>query len=185
MNTLWTYFWPLVAAGLVIGAIAGSVGFRAPRAQPKDALAGPLPMTRDRRQRRRVALALGLAASVAVVGLWSGPMGAANQLTHRIERDARVTLDNYEMYPVGARLHHGPLTRQLILSGPADDFQRGELVRILGGISGVREARWSAHGGGAPLIVESAGAAILGFLLGLVLAYLVELRRRYNAQWNW
>jgi hypothetical protein len=28
-------------------------------------------------------------------------------------------------------------------------------------------------------------ASLLGFLLGLLLAYLVELRRRYNAQWNW
>jgi hypothetical protein len=185
MNTLWSYFWPLVAAGLVIGAIAGAIAFRAPRAPPKEAVAGPPPMTHARRQRRRIALALGLAACAAVVGLWSGPMGAANLLTHRVERDARITLDNYEMYAVTARLHHGPLSRRLILSGPADDFQSSELVRILGSIPGVREARWSAHGGGAPLILESAGAAILGFLLGLMLAYLVELRRRYNMQWNW
>jgi hypothetical protein len=27
--------------------------------------------------------------------------------------------------------------------------------------------------------------AVLGFLFGLLVAYLVELRRRYNAQWNW
>jgi membrane associated rhomboid family serine protease len=27
--------------------------------------------------------------------------------------------------------------------------------------------------------------AFAGFLFGLVLAYLVELRRRHNAQWNW
>jgi hypothetical protein len=35
------------------------------------------------------------------------------------------------------------------------------------------------------LILEGTAVAIVGFLLGLVLAYLVELRRRYNAQWNW
>jgi ABC-type lipoprotein release transport system permease subunit len=35
------------------------------------------------------------------------------------------------------------------------------------------------------LLVEGLFAAVLGFLLGLLLAYLVELRRRYNAQWNW
>ena len=27
--------------------------------------------------------------------------------------------------------------------------------------------------------------AVLGFLFGLLLAYLIELHRRYNAQWNW
>ena len=36
-----------------------------------------------------------------------------------------------------------------------------------------------------PLIVEAAAVALLGFLFGLLLAYLVELRRRYNAQWTW
>ena len=40
-------------------------------------------------------------------------------------------------------------------------------------------------GGGTPLIAEGTGASLLGFLIGLLLAYLVELRRRYNAQWNW
>jgi hypothetical protein len=26
---------------------------------------------------------------------------------------------------------------------------------------------------------------VVGFLFGLLVAYLIELRRRYNAQWNW
>ena len=30
-----------------------------------------------------------------------------------------------------------------------------------------------------------AGIALLGFLFGLLLAYLGELHRRHNAQWNW
>ena len=50
---------------------------------------------------------------------------------------------------------------------------------------GIASASWSNDGGGIPLIVEGAAVAILGFLLGLLVAYLVELRRRYNAQWNW
>jgi hypothetical protein len=40
-------------------------------------------------------------------------------------------------------------------------------------------------GGGTPLIAEGGLIALLGFLVGLLLAYLVELRRRYNAQWSW
>jgi membrane associated rhomboid family serine protease len=35
------------------------------------------------------------------------------------------------------------------------------------------------------LIAEGLAAAIVGFLIGAVLAYVVELRRRYNAQWTW
>ena len=52
-------------------------------------------------------------------------------------------------------------------------------------LPGVSAATWSNAGGGTPLIAEGAGTSLLGFLIGLVLAYLVELRRRYNAQWNW
>jgi hypothetical protein len=166
MNAWWSYFWPALAAGLLVGAIAGSVGFR-------------------RTSKRNIALAAGFAATIALAALWHGPFGAANRFSQQVERSARQTLDNYEMTQVTAHLHRGPLTRRLILSGPADDFQSSELVRIMGALPGVSSARWSAEGGGPPLIAEGSAAAILGFLFGLLLAYLVELRRRYNAQWNW
>jgi len=39
-------------------------------------------------------------------------------------------------------MHRGPLSRRLILSGPADDFQRTELVRILDETPGVLDVRW-------------------------------------------
>ena len=43
---------------------------------------------------------------------------------------------------IQAKLQRDPLSRRLILSGPADDFQRSELVRILDGTPGVLEVRW-------------------------------------------
>ena len=184
MSNFWSYFWPLVAAGLVIGALAGAIGFRMPRAQAKAKMQGEA-VADDRRPRRWLSLAIGAVGCGAAAALWFGPMGAADLFTHRVERDARITLGNYEIPQVDAHLHRGPLSRRLILSGPADDFQRSELVRIMPLISGVREARWSNAGGGVPLIIESIAAAIAGFLFGLLLAYLVELRRRYNSQWNW
>ena len=165
MNPLWSYFWPLFAAGLAIGAIRGLVAFR--------------------RRKRTTALAVGAALSIAGAALWHGPGGAADRFTVQVERSARATLDYYEMIRVTARLHRAPLTRRLILSGPADDFQRSELVRIMGALPGVGRARWSSGGGGVPLIVEAMIAAVAGFLTGAVLAYLVDLRRRYNAQWKW
>jgi hypothetical protein len=36
-----------------------------------------------------------------------------------------------------------------------------------------------------PLIVEACGVALGGFFAGQILAYLVELRRRTNAEWRW
>jgi hypothetical protein len=88
------------------------------------------------------------------------------------------------MTQLSAHLHRGPLSRTLVLSGPADDFQRSELLRIMNLLAGVRDVSWSNRGG-VPLFAESAVAALLGFLFGLLLAYLIELRRRHNAQWNW
>jgi hypothetical protein len=166
MNVLWSYFWPVFAAGLVIGAIAGLIAWR-------------------KRSGRRTALAAGCLLSIACAGLWHGPLGGADRFASEVERVAQIVLVNYEA-PAGvtARIHHGPLMRQLILSGPANDFQRREAVRLLSQIPGVSQAAWGPTGG-IPLIAESAIVSVLGFLLGLLLAYLVELRRRYNAQWKW
>ena len=36
-----------------------------------------------------------------------------------------------------------------------------------------------------PLFVEAFGVALVGFLAGLILAYVVDLRRRSNAEWRW
>lgn len=165
MSPLWSYFWPVFAAGLLIGAVGGLIAFR--------------------RSRHSLAIAGALSLSIAAALLWHGPLGAADRFAGQIERSARQTLDDYEMTRVSARLHRGPLTRRLELSGPADDFQRSELVRIMGGLPGVGRASWSGRGGGTPLIVEGGAVALAGFLIGLLLAYLVELRRRYNAQWKW
>ena len=166
MNALWSYFWPAFAAGVLLGGIDGLLVFR-------------------RKQRRALTLMIGLALAIAAVGLWHGPLGAADRLASRVERDARATLVHWEVPQMRAHLHRSPLTRRLLLSGPADDFQRTELVRTMETLPGVREASWSNDGGGLPLIAEGLGVAFLGFLVGVLLAYLVELRRRYNSQWNW
>jgi hypothetical protein len=181
MNVFWAYFWPVFGAGLTIGVATGLTAFRAPRAKPKDRQAA---IERWQR-RRRIVLLCGVVLALAAAGLWHGPLGAANRLGAHLERDARLTLDSYEMTEVRAQIHHGPFTRQLVLSGRANDFQQRELVRTMETLPGVSSATWLPGSGGTPLIAEGAGTSVLGFLIGLVLAYLVELRRRYNAQWNW
>jgi hypothetical protein len=166
MNAFWAYFWPAFGLGAAAGIVAGAVAFR-------------------RRPPRTIALALGVVASILLAALWHGPLGGADEFETKVNRGIRATLSYYEMTQVTAHLHHGPLTRRVLLSGPADDFQRSELVRLMDELPGVSSTTWSSDGGGVPLILEGAGVSLLGFLLGLLLAYLVELRRRYNAQWNW
>lgn len=166
MTSGWQYFWPLFAAGLVIGVIAGLVGFR-----------------RVADRRRRV-LGIGIAAALTSAMLWHWPLGAAGRFVAAVEQEARFVLVDWEMGAVAARLQREPLTRRLELSGPADRFQRGQLVRLMDFVPGVGGATWS-KARAVPLAGEGAALALLGFLLGLLLAYFVELRRRHNAQWDW
>lgn len=163
MSPLWTYFWPIFAFGLAVGLVGGIIGFR-----------------RKRRWAWAVAVVVGLGATA----LWHGPIGAADRFSRSVEASARETLVNYEMTQVTAHLHHGPLTRRLMLSGQADDFQSSQLVLILSDLPGVSKATWT-NSGGIPLLAEAEIVSVLGFLAGLLLAYLIELRRRYNAQWKW
>ncbi|HEV2593751.1 MAG TPA: hypothetical protein VGU01_00960 [Sphingomicrobium sp.] len=166
MNALWTYFWPCFAAGLIAGGPAGTIAFR-------------------RRAKRNGALGVGGIVALALALLWHGPLGGASRFEARVQRDIDQTLTYYEMRQVTGHLSHAPLTRRVLLAGEADDFQRSELVRLMNQVPGVASTSWSKGGGGTPLVLEGAAVAVVGFLFGLLLAYLVELRRRYNAQWNW
>ena len=91
---------------------------------------------------RRTIFLAGLAAVVGFTALWHGPLGASERLAGQIEAEARHELDRDEMFHVQAHLQRNPLSRRLILSGPADDFQRSELVRRLDEVPGVLDVRW-------------------------------------------
>jgi len=91
---------------------------------------------------RAVIFFSGVVATIATSALWHGPLGAGDRLATRADKIARATLDYYEMPAVSARLARNPLSRTIILSGPADDFQRSELLRIMGQVPGVNAVRW-------------------------------------------
>lgn len=93
---------------------------------------------------RNAILLIGLAVTAGFSALWHGPLGAGEKLAHQAEADARAQLDHDEMFQVQAHLQRNPLSRRLILSGPADDFQRHELVRRLDDVPGVLDVRWDA-----------------------------------------
>jgi hypothetical protein len=169
MNVLWSYFWPCFAIGLVVGLLVGVFAFH-----------------RWRSGKRYVALGSGVIVAIALVFIWHGPLGGAERFSSQVERTARQGLSYYEVPNIRGTLHRGPLTRRLILSGhPADDFQQAELARLLSQLPGVSKAQWGTSPAGVPLMAEGAAVGVLGFLFGLLLAYLVELHRRHNAQWNW
>lgn len=92
---------------------------------------------------RASVLTLSIAAVVGLTWIWHGPMGAGERLAAKAERAARVQLDHDEMTRVQARFERRPLTRRLLLAGPADDFQRREIKRRMEALPGVGEAVWS------------------------------------------
>lgn len=166
MNVLFAYYWPAFAAGLIGGLIAGVIAYRK----------GP------HANRWRAA---GLAAGILLAMLWHGPLGAGDRLARNIEVNAHATLVYYELPAIRAHVHRGPLSRRVVLEGQPTGFQRAELPRTMETLPAVASSRWAPTGSGLPLFLEAVAAAVLGFLFGLLLAYLVELHRRYNAQWNW
>ncbi len=164
MNALWSYFWPVFALALLVGAVTGIFAWR-PGA------------------RRWTLVTVGAVVMLAGASLWHGPLGGGDRLVRPIERIAQETLAYYEMPQVQARLQREPLTRTLLLRGPADQFQRGEIVRIMREIPGVAAASWTG-GRGLPLIVEGSAVGLIGYLLGCLLAYGASLNRR-NSQGRW
>jgi hypothetical protein len=175
MNAFWSFFWPVIGFGVVAGVIAGLIGYRR---RPGMLLAVYL------KRRARVPAAGALACILAAL-LWSGPLGGADRFVTAVNGEVHASLVYNEMTMMQAHLHRAPLTRRIALSGPADDFQRGALAEALSALPGVSSAYWGSADGGLPLVAEAAIAALLGYAIGLVLAYVVELRRRYNAQWSW
>jgi hypothetical protein len=168
MNLLWDLYWPLIVAAAVAGVIAGAFGFR-------------------RKRRGRPALAAGLAFILMAGWLWHGPIGAGSRFALAAEKQTRQVLVDFEMPQVRAAVERSPLSRTLVLNGQADDFQRGELVRILNDVVGIGAVHWANRPAPfmLPLLVEVELAALISFGLGLLMAYLLELRRRSNAEWSW
>lgn len=131
--------------------------------------------------RPNVALTIGFAATAASALLWHGPGGAGERFVTRSDGDVRKMLDYFEMQRVQGRMQRDPIARRIIYSGPADEFQRTELVRLGEGLPGVGEARWSRPRSiltyPLPLIGEALAMALTSFLVGLTAAYFASFGR--------
>jgi len=130
--------------------------------------------------KRNPALLLGILATVAAAFVWHEPGGAAERFTVAAERTMRITLDHYEMPGIAVQLQRAPLTRTLWFDGRADDFQRGEILRIGREVPGVAATSWAGQRTkrALPLLAEIMLMALASFAIGAVLAYIAALRRR-------
>ncbi len=187
MIVLWHFYWPAVLAALIVGVIAGRYAFRREVPPPRAGQDAPEPMPANP-NRRRTFLFGGLTAALLLTGGWHLARGSG-QFTHFVETSAASQLRQLEMTQVSAKLEGSPLRRTLLLQGSADNFQRGELIRIMSDAPGASSARWINPPQGSsnllPLIAEAGILALIGFALGLLLSFLLELRRRSNAKWRW
>lgn len=92
---------------------------------------------------RATILLAGIGVVIATTWLWHAPLGAGERFAAAVDGRARTMLDQFEMVHVQARMARAPLTRRVVLSGPADDFQRGEIERLVEAQPGVADATWS------------------------------------------
>src|SRR5690349_5971453 len=170
MNLLWDHYWPAIAAAVIIGVMTGRIGFQ-----------------RFAGQRRILAFVAGAVAAIALTALWHGPLGAGDRLANSLQTSVRQLLVAFEVPQFQSQVERNPIRRTILLSGPADKFQRAETVRILNDTPGVAAARWTGSSGGAslPVLAEVTLASLVAFGLGLLLSYLLELRRRSRAGGRW
>ena len=90
---------------------------------------------------------IGLAAALIIAWIGHGPLGQGEAFVFRLEAQSNYVIQNAGLPAVRARFSRDPLTREAILSGQADEFQRegqgqfpgvNERVRAVPGVSGVR-----------------------------------------------
>jgi hypothetical protein len=90
---------------------------------------------------------IGLAAALLAGWIGHGPLGQGAAFVDRLEAQAKAVVREAEVPGVQVRFDRDPLSRQAILSGPANDFQRegqgqypglNDRVRAIPGVAGVR-----------------------------------------------
>jgi len=135
--------------------------------------------------RRNTTILAGIAATLAAGALWHGPLGAGSRMAARMEARSQQFLSDWDLPEVHARAATGPISRMIILSGPANDFQRAESKSRILTLPGVEAVAFEDEKvrPPLPLVVEAELAALVGFCIGLIIAYLGELRRR-SRQWD-
>jgi hypothetical protein len=132
---------------------------------------------------------IGLALALLAGWIWHGPAGQGEKFAGRIEADARNLVAQARLPGTSVRLEREPLSRNLILSGEANDLQREGLGSGLGvkdyarATPDVGAVRWDDEPAGfsLPLLAETLGVAAIAWLAGLLLGTLLFNRRQRHS----
>jgi OOP family OmpA-OmpF porin len=90
---------------------------------------------------------IGLAAALLAGWIGHGPLGRGEAFVGGLEARARAVLGEAELSGVQVRFGRDPLSREAVLSGQANEFQRegqgqfpgiNDRIRAVSGVSGVR-----------------------------------------------
>jgi hypothetical protein len=138
---------------------------------------------------RPVKFLIGFAFAMLAGWGYYGPAGQAEKLTGRIETDARNLVAQAELEGASVRLEREPLSRNLVLSGQANDLQREGLGSGLGVLDYARatpdvgQVRWDdgPKAFSLPLLAETLIVAALAWLAGLLLGTLFFNRRERHS----
>lgn len=131
---------------------------------------------------------IGLGAALLAGWVSHGPLGQGEAYIDSLEARAKGEVREAGVPGVDVRFPRDPLSREAVLSGPANDFQRegqglfpglNDRVRAVSGVSGIRWEDAPAGGGmRLPLIAETLLLVTVAYLLGVALARLLFRRRR-------
>lgn len=138
--------------------------------------------------RRSVKIAIGLLATLVMGWIYHGPLGRGQALVDMLEGQAKVAVAQAELPGIKVRMIRDPLARVARLSGSANDLQREGLGGQLGindfvrDVPGISSVRWddepAARSPVVPLLAETELLALLAYLIGLGLGWLLFGRRR-------
>jgi hypothetical protein len=139
----------------------------------------------------RVKFLIGLAAALVAGWIAYAPLGQGAAFIERVEARAKAEVRDAAVPGVEVRLARGPLRRDALLSGPANDFQRegqglypglNDRVLAVPGVGGIVWADSGRASGGSlirlPLIVEIELLVLGLFALGVALGRLIFRPRR-------
>ena len=129
----------------------------------------------------------GLGASLLAGWIAHGPLGQGETFVAGLEQHAAQIVRRSELTTVRVRFPRDPLTREAILSGTANDFQRegqglfpgiNDRIRDMPGVSGMHWQEEGTERRMMPLLLETEFLVFLAFLIGVGLGRLVFRPRR-------
>lgn len=131
-------------------------------------------------------LLTGLAAALVAGWAWHGPAGQGGAFANKLAGAAQQRVAMTELPAIAVAPERDPLSRRMVVSGPANDLQRDGLGSQWGvkdyaaSIDGVSGVRWDDEEAGftLPLLAEILILCAIAYFVGFGLGKLVFGRRR-------